>query len=731
MSSYLDVLLANKLTIILITLLVTLCGVAYFMLTPSVYQSDIVVQVEEENPNNQNKSLLGDVSSLFDVKQEATGEMEILKSRMVVDHAVDYFQLYVSAEPDYFPVVGSWLAKHRDSFSLPASITGAIPGGYAWGGESIKVGRIDVPNELLGKKLTIISMGGNAYELIDPVNNKRFEGQVGRLEHFAVPGGAIEVQIDALVGPAQTRYTVIRRSRLAATEDLQANMNIFERGRQSGVIGVTLQGHDPVLTAAVLNEIGQEYVRQNVNRKSEQAERSLAFLDQQLPVLKKQLEESEAKYNALRNSRGTIDLGEEAKLVLGQSVATQNKIFDLKTRRQELITRFAPSHPSIEAIDRQLASLTGDSNRINAKIKELPDLEQDTVRLARDVKVNTELYTGLLNNAQQLRLIRAGKVGTVRMVDTAVPAEKPLRPKAPIVIGVAALVGLILGLVVAFFRNAMFGGLTDPEEVERYTGLPVLAAVPFSEMQDRLWRRSRRQNARVPALLAQANGNTPSIESLRSFRTVLQVAMKDAPNNIVVFTGPVAGVGKSFLSANFSFIQAAVGKRVLLIDADFRRGQLNKYFATGAENGLFEVLAGTVPLEAVTKRNIMNGVDFISTGKVTFDPSELLASEAFGECLHALASDYDIVIVDTAPVLSSPDAAVVGAHAAAVMVVVRSGMNTVGEIRETAKRLGQVGAPVAGVIFNGMKLEPTRLGYRSKYGRYRYSLATYYGDNQG
>ncbi|RXN93251.1 tyrosine protein kinase [Achromobacter aloeverae] len=729
MTSYMDVLLANRGMIILVTLLATLLGLAYFMLATPVYQSDIAVQVEEETPTAA-KSMLGDVSSIFDVKQATSGEMEILRSRLVVGHAVDYYQLYLKAEPRYFPLVGRWLAEHRESFSLPSSITQAIPGGYAWGGERIRVNRIDVPNDLIGKKLDVIALGAGAYELIEPVNGRRFEGHVGQLERFQVPGGTIDVQIDALEGAPETHFTIIRNSRLEATEAVQSRLGIFERGRQSGVIGVTLQGSDPVLTAAVLNEIGQEYVRQNVNRKTAQAEKSLAFLDQQLPVLKKELDASETRYNALRNARGTIDLGEEAKLVLGQSVAAQNKIFELQTKRQELMTRFAPSHPSIEAIDRQIASLGGDVNRLNTKIKELPDLEQDVVRLVRDVKVNTELYTALLNNAQQLRLVRAGKVGTVRVVDTAVAAEKPLRPKAPIVIGAAAAIGLVLSLIVAFVRNALFGGLSDPEEIERYTGLPVLATIPYSELQDRLWRRSRRKNSRLPALLAQSNGSTPSIESLRSFRTVLQVAMRDTDNNVVVFTGPIAGVGKSFLSANFAFIQAAVGKRILLIDADFRRGHLNRYFATSSDNGLFDVLAGTVPLEAVTKRNIMNGVDFISTGKVTFDPSELLASEAFGECLRALATDYDIVIVDTAPVLSSSDAAVVGAHAAAVMLVVRAGMNTVGEIRETAKRLVAAGAPVAGVVLNGLKLESEGLGYRSKYGRYRYARAAYYGEKQ-
>lgn len=729
MMSYLDVLLANRLMIATITLLAMLAGLVYYMLTPPVYQSDIAVQVEEETPTSA-KSMLGDVSAIFDIKQAASGEMEILRSRLVTGSAVDHFHLYVHASPDYFPVIGRWLADNRDGIGLSPALLDALPGNYAWGDARIQVDRIDVPQDLIGKKLRVVALRDGAYELIDSVHGLRFEGLVGRLERFETPGGVIEMGIGALRAKPETHFTVTRESRLEAIAALQARMGIFERGRQSNVIGVTLQGTDPALTAAVLNEIGQEYVRQNTNRKAAQAEKSLAFLDQQLPELKNQLEQSEARYNALRNSRGTIDLGEEAKLVLGQSVEAQNRIFDLAAKRQELATRFARSHPSIEAIDRQIGSIQRDMERLNTKIRGLPDLEQEVVRLTRDVKVNTELYTGLLNNAQQLRMIRAGKVGNVRVVDAALPAERPLRPKAPMVLGIATLAGLLIGLIAAFLRNALFGGLTDPEEIERYTGLPVLAAVPFSELQDRLWRRARRRKARVPALLAQSNGNTPPIESLRSFRTVLQTAMRGSANNIIAFSGPTAGVGKSFLSANFAFIQAAVGKRVLLIDADFRRGALNRYFAVPPGDGLFEVLAGAATLEAATRRDVRNGLDFISAGKVTFDPSELLAGDAFGKCLRRLSADYDLIIIDTAPVLSSSGAAVVGAHAAAVMLVVRSGMNSVGEIREAAKRLEQAGATVAGVIFNGLKLRGEGLGYRPKYGRYRHTRAAYYGDGQ-
>jgi len=724
-SSYVDAVVTRRWSI-LATLLVALGAAAlYLMLARPVYRADILVQVEEEQPTSPARTLLGDVSAMFDVKPATTGEMEILRSRTVVRAAVERYRLYIDASPDYFPVVGRWLAEKKYGKVISQWLP---PNGYAWGEELIAVSKLDVPHSLLTKKLRITALGDGRYRFYDRTHGLAFEGTVGRLERFIVPDGSIDIQIDALQAAPGTDFTVRRWSRLMAEESVQAHLAVFERGRQSGVIGATFEGNDPILTAQILNEIGREYVRQNVNRRAEQAERSLAFLDSQLPAMKKALDEAESRYNALRNSRGTIDLSEEAKLILAQSTEAQTKVVELRARRSELDTRFSRSHPSIIAIDQQIASLNADIGRLNNRIRQLPDLEQDVVRLVRDVRVNTELYTALLNNAQQLKLIRAGKIGNVRILDMAEVPEEPVQPKPGIILAVAAGIGLVGGTLLALMRNALFGGLTDPDEAQRFTGLRVLGTIPYSEAHERLWRHALKRNTGVQPLLAQKRGKDPSIESLRALRGVMQKSLQHSVSNILVFTGPIPGVGKSFVSANYAFIQGAVGKRVLLIDADFRKGQLNRYFNLPKEPGLFEVLAGSTSVEKVNKRNVAEGVDFISTGIVAFDPSELLASSTFAHTLNALARDYDLVIVDTAPVLSSSDAAAVGVHAAAVVIVVRDGMNTVGEIRETAKRLVEAGAPVDGLVFNGLKLLPKRYGFRPKYGNYRYARADYYSE---
>jgi tyrosine-protein kinase Etk/Wzc len=330
-----------------------------------------------------------------------------------------------------------------------------------------------------------------------------------------------------------------------------------------------------------------------------------------------------------------------------------------------------------------------------------------------------------LNNAQQLRLIRAGKVGTVRLVDDAATPERPVKPRGLLVVCLSLIVGIVLGVVVAFVRKACFGGMSDPHEIEQLTGLDVLVTVPHSGEQQAMAQQARRTGTPMK-LLAHRNPHDPAIESLRSLRIAAQFAVLSAKNNIVMLASPTAGVGKSFISANFAEVLAAGGKRVLLIDGDLHRGALNEYFQVPRENGLSELLDGAKTLEEVTRHHIGSGIDFISTGTLPRDPSELLLSAALRANLEVLSEAYDVVIVDSPPVLPISDTQVLGSMAGTVFLVARSGTNKLGEINESLKRFGLAGIVVKGIIFNGIKLSTRRYSYGSRYGRFRHEQHTYY-----
>jgi tyrosine-protein kinase Etk/Wzc len=344
--------------------------------------------------------------------------------------------------------------------------------------------------------------------------------------------------------------------------------------------------------------------------------------------------------------------------------------------------------------------------------------------MERDVKVNTELYQSLLNNALQLRLVKEGKVGNVRVLDEAVVPEVPVKPNRKVIVGAALALGLFLGIVVAFLRNAFIEQrIRDPHEVETHTGLPVFSTIPMSNAQDAIAKR-RLTGATGVRLLAIEHPDDPAVESLRSLRTAMQFAMLESPNNRVLITGATPGLGKSFVSANFAALMAAAGKRTLLIDADLRRGHAHQYFGLQRHGGLSELIAGSLTVQQTVHRQVVPDLDFLATGQLPPNPSELLVSESFKATLERLSELYDLVVVDTPPVLVAADTMTVAMHAGTVLLVARADQSTMGELKESVRRLSLGGRAATGVLLNAMNVDK-RAYSAYKYGRYRYTNYNY------
>lgn len=712
LGTYLDVLWDNRWLIAMIAIVVTILGAAYAFLTTPVYQANMLIHVEEEG-QSKSQNIVGDLQSMFDVKTSALAEMELLQSRLVVSRATDNLRLYINAAPKYFPGIGSWLAQRNRKLSTPGLLG---YGGYAWGAEKIDVAVFNVPESLLNREFIVTTAGNGEFRLAQEEHNIDLKAKVGETAIFELPKGTIEIRVDRLDGRPGAQFRLSRSSRLATIEGIQKSMKVEELGgKQSGVIGVALQGTDARQVHTVLNEVGKEYVKQNAARKTEEAEKSLAYLNKQLPEIKSQLEQAEGKYNAFRNSNGTIDLGEESKLTLQQSSAAKLKRMELQQKKIELLARYTNEHPAVQGIDSQLREINGQISTMNEHIKSLPAIEQNLLRLQREVKVNTELYTALLNTAQQLRLITVGKVSNVRLVDTPMMPERPVKPNRPVILALSLMGGLFLGVVAAFFRKSLAGGIDSPEQVEQVAGIPVFATIPHSKKQRELYQQVNAKAQKVP-LLANVSSADVAVESLRNFRTALQFQMPQMKNNIVLISGATPGMGKSFVSANLAAIMAATGKKVLLIDADLRNGLLHLYFGFGRHDGLSDAIAGARRIEQVVHHGVIENMDFITTGTLPQHPSELLLRPNFGQFLKDLSAQYDLILIDAPPILAVADTMIIGSHAGAIYIMTRAGVTTPGEISESLKRLRQAGLEAKGMLFNDLKVRPGRYGYGYTYG---------------
>ena len=405
LSDYLSVIAESWKLIVAVAATVLIIGTLYAFIARPVYRADAMIQVEDSA--NSTKDALGELASIFDTKQTADAEIELIRSRLVVSQTVQSLHLDISAKPRYFPLIGAALARRAGANQLASPVFGL--GRFAWGGEKIEVSLFNVPRDQYDAKYTLVARGGDQFDLVDPDGDTVLHGQVGSVARGSESAGVVELRVSRLDARPGTQFVLSRASTLLTVDQLQDALVIAEKTKQSGVIGVSLDGADSKRTAEIINTIAAAYVQQNIDRKSAEAEHTLSFLDQQLPQLRKELDQAEDRYNAFRNQKGTVDLTEESRLLLQQIVDSKTKLVDLQQQQIEMTQRFTPSHPGVVALSAQIASLEAQQGQLNKRVSTLPDTEQSALRLLRDVRVNTELYTNLLDSAQQLRIVKAGQ----------------------------------------------------------------------------------------------------------------------------------------------------------------------------------------------------------------------------------------------------------------------------------------------------------------------------------
>ncbi|MDR5759819.1 polysaccharide biosynthesis tyrosine autokinase [Caballeronia sp. LZ035] len=707
-----DSIYSHRWLIICTFVLIFVAGVVYATIAPSIYQTRVVIQLEStgEGQSRSPNDYVGDVSSVVGVRSNADGEIQILGSNLVIGEAVDALNLAVTAKPRYFPVIGGVIARNAEDLSTPG-IFGL--GGFAWGNEAIEVPVFDVPKRALGRPFQLKTLGGDRFELTGPGLDAPVMGKVGQALNVKTANGPLDLRVASIQAEPGIEFVLKRASRASAISELRRSLQVEEQGNKSDVLSATLSGSDPVLMTATLNAISQAYVRQNSERKAVRAQSSLDFLNSQLPALKQQVEQAEQQYNEYRNKHLSVDISEQARVLLQQSSTADTSLYQLQQRRQELATRFSATHPEVLQIDKQIDATKRYRDSLTERVRELPADEQGAVRLMREMRVSTDVYSTMRSNMEQLQLVRAGKISGVRVVDAAVVPEEPSKPNRMIIVVLSLFGGLFAGLGLAFARDFLKKGVVDPVELQG-TGLTMFGAIPMSHDEARLAR--TRKPTIDERLLAVKCPQDAAIEGLRMLRTAVQVAMIGARNNVVMLSGPMPHSGKSFTSANFAAVLAAGGKRVLLVDADLRRGHMHRILGLPWERGLAEVMEGSVTIQEAIRRDVLPNLDFLSVGKYPDNASELLLRGDFEREIRQVADDYDIVVVDAAAVLAVSDVGIIAPSAGTVLLLARYGVTRATEIDTAIQRLNQAGCKVNGLVLNAVPDGAGGYAYARRYG---------------
>ncbi|MCI1053609.1 polysaccharide biosynthesis tyrosine autokinase [Stenotrophomonas maltophilia] len=688
---------------------------AYALLATPVYRADAIVQVESKVPSLPGLSDLSQSLGIGTGSAEATTEIALITSRAVVGSAVNAMRLDIEVEPNRFPVLGGYFARkaERAAPDVLADVRFRMSR-FGWGGEKLDVFQLDVPRSLIAQPLTLIVGDNSSYELFDEDENLLVKGSVGKV----ASGKGVTMQVAEIRAHPGMRFQIVRQRHLSVVNELQKKVSVSESGKDSGILTLAYENSDPDVAQNFLQQVAQAYVRQNVERNSAEASAQLTFVKEQLPNVRNQVDAAQKALSAYQTRANSVDLTLQTKGLLDQEVAVETSIQQLRLQQAEMDRKFTRDHPAYQALMRQIGDLEARKNGFQGQVKQLPEAQQELLRLSRDLQVSNEMYTAMLNQAQQLDVARAGTVGNVRIVDAAeVDATNPVKPRKGLIVLVGTLLGAFLSIGLVLLRQLLNRGVEDPSQIEEI-GLPVYASIPVSPGQESDSVRGKFRADGKLHLLAVKDPADLAVEAVRSLRTSLHFARLEAKNNIVLISGSSPNAGKTFVSSNLAAVIAQAGQRVLIIDADMRKGTLHKALGATQTPGLSDVLVGKATLDAAIRTVPgLDSLSFIARGDVPPNPSELLMHRNFTELLETVEKQFDLVIIDTPPILAVTDAAIIAHHAGTCLLVARFGLNQPKELALARKRFEQNNVQLKGAIFNAVERRAT--GYYS-YGYYEY-----------
>ncbi|MEY0243908.1 polysaccharide biosynthesis tyrosine autokinase [Morganella morganii] len=659
------------------TLFFIVIGAAYSFLAIPIYQANATLQYDKMSQ----VSLLdqmSDVMPFANSNSQVDSEIEVIKSRMVLGKTVADLNL--------------------DTQVAPAGFFERLWGDKA----SVAISLYSLPEHLIGEPAILTYLGENRYTL--HIDNQTVEGKVGEL----LKQDEISLLVSSINAEVGQEFTLSKNARYSTIENLRKTLAIAEVGKGTGIINLAIKGADKAENVQILNSIIQNYVDQNTERKKEVTNNTLLFLDEYLPKVKTKLDNYENQLNAFRKKNESIDLSLEAKSALDSALQVEEKLNELTFKEVEIQQLYTRNHPAYQSLLDKRQQLLREKEKISKNIQKLPNTQQQIVRLTRDVESEQAIYNQLVAKQQELSVLNSGITADVRIIDSAESQPNAVAPKKSLILVLATILGFIVGCAYVIAREFFNNKIKDTEDIDAL-GVNVYATIPFSTHEKKLIAAGDQRP------LALENPADTAVEAIRSLRTSVYFSVMNQGNNLVMISSASPGVGKSFVTSNMAVVLANAGKKVLLIDTDLRKGRIHKAFGLSNKAGLSEYLAQQDITQPTIHHGVIENLDVICRGKNVTHSSELLMGERFKHLLDTVKGQYDIVVIDTTPILAITDSAIIGKYAGTSLLIAYYGVNTVKDIELSLKRFKQNDIEITGVILNGIDAKSDDYNYVYEY----------------
>lgn len=639
------------------------------------FESDVLLQID----SSKRGSAMVEMGSLFNMDTPADAEIRLIKSRKVLASVAQKEHLIYTATP--IGVKNRLLKKEgRMDLSL-----------------------LKIPDLFKTEKFYARAFNSEEFEVLLSNGDVLLKGVVGETYRKLLGKDTFAICVEQMLVLEEQKFLLRESSVLNTVALLKGELKVAEDGKKTNIITMSYRHRYPDKAASVLNTVANTYLRQNVEMRSAEAEKTLAFLEEQLPSVKIKLDSAEQALTNYRYNAGTVDLSAEAKVTLERQVSLSKELLTLEQQLQENARLYKEDHPSMQAILLQQERLKQEIKKENAKVKNLPTTQQDVMSLQQEVAIQNGLYTSMLNNIQQLKVVRVGELGNVRIVDFAEISALPVKPQKKIVLLGSLLGSLFLGALLVFLKHSVLNrGVSSASLIERETGLSVYSKIPKFNIK-------LKQKAPYTAL-ALEHPNEMAVERIRSLRTALEFSFLASGGKVLAIAGIAPNDGKSFVSTNLAVVfRQLVDKKVLLIDCDLRK----KHAGKRLQKGLSDIMYKQTSIEDVLSKSSSLCCDYIGPGTRLSTPSELVASPKFGQLIQEFRRTYDIILIDTPPLNYYGDAQWVAKHSDFALLVIRSGAYSIDIIKESLKVL-EVAVDNRAIVLNHCKYESMGYGYGRK-----------------
>jgi len=745
LSDYIRVILRRRKTFFLSFGVVFVGVLLYTIIMKPVYEATATLNIKDEKAKS---GVLGELSLLAS-SSPVDAEIEIIKSRTIAEEVVERLHLDWNVMTTEGEAVCR-LAEFSDAASghvYELEITG--PAGYLLREDS---------GALIG------------------------QGVVGQ----RFKAGGVTLLVTEQRGAKGDTCRLERRDFNATVASLRTNVKVSEVGKKTNIVRIAYSSNDPVRARDVVNTLVQAYLDQTIAFKTEEASRTVAFVEGQLKGVRQDLDKAETDLQGYKATAGVVKLDTEAEELIKKFSDSEKeragvnlqkkqiefalsslkesarkgvayspavmsddplvagmaaKLADLEVQKQALLPEYTKDHPQVRAIQGQIDELqrkiratyeTAQKNLTKRegdiakrlgdyemKLKQLPAAERELARFLRIAKVNADIYTFLLQKHEEARIAQASTISNIKIVDPAITPDKPVKPQKKKNVLLGLLVGLMLGVGLAFFHDYMDDTIKDGEEAKRLLGWPLLGIIPYIQTETE-------EGLRCDAnLISHQKPKSAAAEAFRSLRTSLHYSSARKQRKVILVTSSFPGEGKTTISANLAEIFSQTGARVLLIGCDLRRPTLHQIFGFARTPGLTELLAGDCQLSEALHQTGINALDFINAGTVPPNPAELLGSEEMAAILTELRGEYDYIILDAPPTLAVSDTPILAACCDAVVVLMEVGRIPAKVASRLREILNAADVPIAGLVIND------KAGRGEHYGYYGYNYGGYYGDEEG